>query len=170
VLRKRRPRTAPDEQAGSAAAAFAAAVACLSRRDFCGAELGARLTQQGFSDEAVQAALADLAARRYLDDTRYAQQFVAAHAARGQGPLRIRRDLLACGLAAALAEAALQEHAGEQGGWAQLARAARERRFGAAPPPDRREAARQARFLQYRGFSNDHIRLVLGDDVSADAD
>jgi len=38
----------------------------------------------------------------------------------------------------------------------------RARRFGAEVPADWREKARQARFLQYRGFSADHIRSALG--------
>ena len=42
-----------------------------------------------------------------------------------------------------------------------LARAARTRKFGSEIPKDRKERARQARFLQYRGFSTDHIRAVL---------
>ena len=42
-----------------------------------------------------------------------------------------------------------------------LARDARIRKFGATIPKDRKERAKQARFLQYRGFSTDHIRAVL---------
>jgi len=32
------------------------------------------------------------------------------------------------------------------------------------------EKAREARFLQYRGFSTDHIRSALGAEVVADLD
>ena len=42
-----------------------------------------------------------------------------------------------------------------------LARAARARKFGPELPKDWKERSRQARFLQYRGFSTDHIRAVL---------
>jgi regulatory protein len=31
------------------------------------------------------------------------------------------------------------------------------------------EKARQARFLQYRGFSSDHIRAALGADFDSDS-
>jgi len=44
------------------------------------------------------------------------------------------------------------------------ARAVRRKRFGAAPPSDFRERARQARFLEYRGFDGDQIRAALGRD------
>ena len=42
-----------------------------------------------------------------------------------------------------------------------LARAAKVRKFGPELPKDWKERSRQARFLQYRGFSTDHIRAVL---------
>ena len=51
-----------------------------------------------------------------------------------------------------------------------LARAARLRKFGPELPKDRKERARQARFLQYRGFSNDHIRVVLEGDPELDSE
>jgi regulatory protein len=44
----------------------------------------------------------------------------------------------------------------------------RNRKFGPEPPADWPEKARQARFLQYRGFSSDHIRLALGADFDLD--
>jgi regulatory protein len=46
--------------------------------------------------------------------------------------------------------------------WIQAARVARRRKFGPEPPADLRERAKQARFLQYRGFSSDQIRAALG--------
>ena len=54
-----------------------------------------------------------------------------------------------------------------------LARAARARKFGSELPKDWKERSRQARFLQYRGFSTDHIRAVLEglpDELESDAD
>jgi regulatory protein len=46
--------------------------------------------------------------------------------------------------------------------WGRAAREARRRKFGASPPADYRERAKQARFLQYRGFSSEQIRAALG--------
>ena len=48
--------------------------------------------------------------------------------------------------------------------WVQAAREARRRKFGVSLPRDYRERAKQARFLQYRGFSSDQIRAALGPD------
>ena len=167
MLRKRQPKgRATSEQAGDPAAALAAAVTLLARREFCSIELGAKLTAKGFEPDAVRAALAELIERRYLDDERYARLFVVIHAERGQGPVRIRRDLAQLGLPAALIETQLES----QGEWAAVARRVLTRRFGAAPPRSWPDKARRMRFLQYRGFATDDIRSALGAAASGGAE
>jgi regulatory protein len=46
--------------------------------------------------------------------------------------------------------------------WMLLAADVRRRKFGAHVPEDWPGRARQMRFLQYRGFSKDHIASALG--------
>ena len=138
----------------------AAAAALLARRDHPRGELRARLLQQGFDTAAVEALLADFVEQHVVDDGRYAERYVAFHAARGRGPERLRRELAELGIDAELIRLALE--AGPD--WTGLARELRVRRFGAAVPAAWAERARQARFLQYRGFSIDHIRSALGPD------
>jgi regulatory protein len=163
VLRKKQPKgRATSEQAGDPAAALAAAVTLLARREFCSIELGAKLLERGYQPDTVGAALEELVERRYLDDERYTRQFVVIHAERGQGPLRIRRDLAQLGLPAALIETQLESH----GDWAALARQVLTRRFGASPPRGWPDKARRMRFLQYRGFAHEDIRSALGADAS----
>jgi len=48
--------------------------------------------------------------------------------------------------------------------WRALAREVRVRRFGARPPLDFRDRARQSRFLEYRGFTAEQIRAAMGGD------
>ncbi|HXY95497.1 MAG TPA: regulatory protein RecX [Steroidobacteraceae bacterium] len=139
-------------------------MALLARRDFARAELCQRLDAAGFDARAVAEALAVLAAEGVLDDERYAHNYVNYHAGRGQGPIRIGADLRARGLAQPLIEAALASGPD----WHASAAAARARRFGKSAPADWREKARQARFLQYRGFSADHIRAATGADRDTD--
>jgi regulatory protein len=141
-----------------------AAVALLARRDLPSGELRERLAERGFAPEAAAAALAALAAEGALNDERYAHNYVATQAGRGRGPIRIGADLRARGLTQELIEAAL----GCGPDWRALAGAARVRRFGKAAPANWREKARQARFLQYRGFSADHIRAATGADSDTD--
>jgi regulatory protein len=139
-------------------------VALLARRDYPSTELSERLRRQGFDAPLVAATLAELVAERALDDARYAQNYVTYHAGRGQGPMRIAADLKGLGLPAELIDAALDSGPD----WRLLARQARARKFGPAEPGSWSERARQARFLQYRGFSSDHIRSALGRDVTSE--
>jgi regulatory protein len=139
-------------------AARLAAFALLARRDFCAAELSSRLAERGYSGEAILAAVESLQAERLLNDERYAENFVHAHSQRGQGPRRIRQELSAVGLEDSLIEAALAQGTD----WHALARDTRQRKFGVQAPTEWAERVRQSRFLQYRGFSNDHIRSALG--------
>jgi regulatory protein len=146
------------------AAARSAAVALLARRDHASGELRERLQRKGFDAEVVEATLGELIDERALDDARYAGNYVSYSAARGQGPLRIAAELKALGLPSDLIDAALS------GGpdWKALAVEVRNRKFGPEAPADWPEKARRARFLQYRGFSSDHIRLALGADFDLD--
>jgi regulatory protein len=144
-------------------AARAAAIALLARRDYARAELAARLLARGFAASEVTAAIEELAAAGSIDDARYALHYVTYHSGRGQGPIRIGAELRRHGLPAALIEAALA------GGpdWCALARRVRRAKFGTREPASWPEKARQARFLQYRGFSSDHIRAATGADPEA---
>jgi regulatory protein len=160
---RRRP-AAGAQSPGDPAAAAAAGVALLARRDFASGELRETLLARGFEAAAAAAAVEALSARGALNDARFATHYVAYHAGRGQGPVRIAADLRARGLAPTLIEAALAEGPD----WGARARAVRERRFGRPPPANWRERARQGRFLQYRGFSSDHIRSATGADPDAD--
>ena len=136
-----------------------AALALLAGRDFGRAELARRLERRGYPQAVVAAVVEGLVAERLLSESRFVEQFIRQHAGRGRGPLRIRAELRERGLPEAEIEAGL-EAAGED--WYAVAREVRRRRFGVSPPGDYPERARQARFLQYRGFSNEHIRAALG--------
>jgi regulatory protein len=157
----RRTRTAPSAiESDSPSAATAAGVGLLAARDYASGELLAKLMSRGFAEGAARAALEVLTARGALNEARYAENYVAWHAGRGQGPLRIAAELRRHGLA----EAAIEEALLGQDDWAQLACKACQAKFGAAPAANWRDKARRMRFLQYRGFSADHIRAATGDD------
>jgi regulatory protein len=162
AIRRTRPegRRAIGESSGDATLGNTA-IAYLARRDYASGELAQKLESDGYGREAVAALVAELLSTRVLNDERYAEHFVAAHAGRGQGPFRIRQELRVRGVPPETVQAALD--AGPD--WHALARRVRQSKFGAEPPVDPGEKARQARFLQYRGFSTDHIRSALGRDL-----
>lgn len=140
----------------------AAAVRLLARREHSRAELARKLTGRGAPAELVEEVVEALVGRRLQSDERYAETLVNSRIGKGQGPVRIRRDLAEQGVSPAEVDAALAAAAAD---WRALAREVRRRRFGAAPPGDWDERARQARFLEYRGFTAEQIRHALGGDA-----
>ena len=100
-----------------------------------------------------------------VDDARYVENYVSRHCERGDGPLRMAAELAELGLPAQLIDAALAAGSSD---WYSRAREARIRRFGPEVPLERAQKVRQARFLQYRGFSADHIRAATGADPDTD--
>ena len=161
----RRPRK-PDGEAAEAdeRTVRTAALALLAGRDFGRAELARRLARRGYPAAVVEAVVEGLVAERLLSETRFVEQFIRQHAGRGHGPVRIRAELRERGVPAEEIEAGLDSAAQD---WAAVARDVRRRRFGVSPPGDYAERARQARFLQYRGFSPEQVRAALGpgDDI-----
>ena len=147
--------------AGDPKAAHTAAITFLARRDFSMADLRRKLKERGYQPAAIESALADLSSSRLVDDQRYGDNLVAARARRGQGPRRIQQELRRSGLTAEAVQTTMNQAKEDGPDFLMLARTTRARKFGAALPKDRKELARQARFLQYRGFSTDHIRAVL---------
>jgi regulatory protein len=161
----RKPRNSiPPERRDDLEAIRSAAIAQLARRDFSSHELRKRLAANGYDPSAAATAIAALIESRILDDARFAANYVAYRAERGLGPARIGADLKALGLPAELIDAALA--AGPE--WRARARVVRTRKFGPELPESWPEKSRQARFLQYRGFSSDHIRAALGTDLDLD--
>jgi regulatory protein len=157
VRRPKRPDTGATE--ADERTVRTAALALLAGRDFGRTELVRRLGRRGYRDEVVAAVVAGLVAERLLSESRFVEQFIRQHAGRGHGPARIRAELRERGVPEAEIEAGLDAATED---WAALARDVRRRRFGVSPPGDYAVRARQARFLQYRGFSNEQIRAALG--------
>ena len=166
-MRRRRPERSAAHAlaAGDEAAARLAALRLLNRRDYCAAELTARLVERGAAEADAAAVVMQLGCERLVDDARYAEHFVAWHAGRGQGPLRIAQELRALGVEPDLVAQAVE--AGSTA-WRERCTQVRRRRFGEKPPAEWKERARQARFLQYRGFSADQVRAALGHDIELD--
>src|SRR5689334_17126155 len=92
------PRAVRALARGVEQAARIAATALLARRDLLCRELTERLRRQGFEEPAAARAVAELVHEGLLNEGRCAQNYVAYHAARGQGPIRIAAELRRRGL------------------------------------------------------------------------
>ena len=161
----RRGRKVDEHRAGDPAAVRATAISLLGRREYARAELAAALQRKGFEQGPIAETLSELAGEGVLNDNRYTEALVRQLAGRGQGPARIRQALQEAGISPDQIASALEASQD----WCQLAADTRRRKFGAARPTNWPERARQMRFLQYRGFSTDHIRSALGGSGADDA-
>jgi regulatory protein len=130
----------------------------VARREHSTAEASAALLRKGYDADVVAATIAELQQERLLDDARYAESLVRMLTGRGQGPQRVRHALLEAGISADGTAVALESAPD----WSLLAADVRRRKFGLRIPTDWPGRARQMRFLQYRGFSKDHIASALG--------
>jgi regulatory protein len=148
-----------DIEQGDPNSSHAYAITLLARRDYSSGELTRKLAERGYLEHAIEPVVEELLATNKLNDDRYSQNFVAYRARRGHGPARIRNELKTSGLDRSTIDEAVKGE--EAPDFLALARSVRARKFGPEVPTDRKERARQARFLQYRGFSTDHIRAVL---------
>ncbi len=161
----RRPRTPPTpEQAADPGRARTLALGLLARRDFAAGELREALQKRGCLPEVAQELVRELAEEGLLNESRYAENYVSWHASRGQGPLRIAADLRRQGVPESLITASIAARED----WVQLAAKVCRTKFGGRAPKSWPEKARQMRFLQYRGFSADHIRAAVGADPELD--
>jgi regulatory protein len=132
------------------------AVALLARREHSRAELARKLARHAESEAEVAAALDELTRRKLLSDGRYA----AARSetlARKFGAARVVRELRDKGVATPALETIERDLKASE---LERARAVWQKRFG-APAGNAADRARQARFLQARGFSFEVIRHIL---------
>jgi regulatory protein len=158
-------RSKPDSSPADQPACTRVALELLARREHSRRELTRKLGGRGFPDEVIVRALDALESTGALADARFTDTFVRSRVAKGQGPQRIRAELAQRGIAEAAADEVLRD---AEVDWLTTIRAVRRKRFGPELPRDYAERARQARFLQYRGFDGEQIRAAL--ELDADSD
>jgi regulatory protein len=149
--------------------AYRAVLRALERRPFARAELGRRLVRKGHRPDAVEHALERAAGVGLLDDAAFARSFVETRSARGRGPARLLRDLLAMGVERRVIDAAIAVHWAEGSEREALPRALvarRARQLGALPRDAKRR--RLLAFLARRGFTGPAARDLVREALMAD--
>lgn len=142
------------------------ALVYLARREHSRAELQRKLLDKGFAQDLIQTVLDQLQTQHWLDECRFVESFIHSRFQKGQGPLRIQQELKQRGISSDLFNQVLEK---ETWDWVAQIRAVRQRRFGHTLPKTWDERAKQMRFLQYRGFTADHIKAAFEDDESTTA-
>ncbi|MEN5018737.1 regulatory protein RecX [Erwinia sp. Eh17-17] len=94
----------------------------------------------------------------WLDDTRFAERYVAGRSRKGYGPQRIRMELGQKGIAKTLIDETL--FAAEID-WQNEAFTLAERKFGLPLPTEWKEKAKVQRFLMAKGFFMEDIRAIF---------
>ena len=133
----------------------------LARREYGQTELIRKLADKGYDRGVAEQAVNKLTEDGLQSDQRFAEAFVQSRINQGKGPVRIRLDLGQRGVGDAVIELAIEEASAN---WFELARDVRLRKFGAGKPSDFKVKAKQMRFLQYRGFEQDHVQAAFNSD------
>ena len=118
------------------------------------------MRRRGAPPDVAADVVADLVARGYVDDASYARHWVTTRAPRGYGTARLRAELRARGVAAALIDAAL----GDVDAESSLARArdlARRRLPALRRGRPDRLASRLRDYLLRRGFTGSIVMRVV---------
>jgi len=128
----------------------------LGKREYSSAELGQKLKVYADENDDIPALLEDFKAKGWLSDTRFTEQIVHARQSKF-GSAKIANELREKGVADHLiADAIEQVKENELTNAAEVWR----KKFKTGPQ-SREEWAKQARFLQSRGFGFDMIKKVL---------
>ena len=158
------PRLAAE---ADAEAAYRTVLRALERRSFARRDLERRLLRKGHPQPAVEAALARAAELGLLDDAAFARDFVQTRAARGRGPGRLVRDLMAMGVERAHIDRAIAAEwpeGSDRAGVPQALASKRAAQLGDLPRPVKRR--RVLAYLARRGFAgrdiSDMVVKVVG--------
>ncbi len=128
----------------------------LAKREYSYAELGQKLKAYAEETDDIPALLNDFKARGWLSDVRFTEQIVHARKTKF-GSMRVANELREKGVDDALIANAIERVKVDE---LDNAKAVWRKKFKAVPS-NRDEWAKQARFLQSRGFGFDIIKNVL---------
>lgn len=148
------------------------ALAALSRREHSARELRRKLIIRGAEPALAGETVDDLAEAGWQSDARYAELVARARAAQGYGPLRVRAELGARGVARERIEAALDALDAD---WAAAAANLLQRRYR-DQAADAQARASRYRYLASRGYTGRQIAQAFAafgdalDEVASDDD
>lgn len=134
------------------------AVRMLAIREHTEKQLTLKLLNKHFQADDVERVIEDLKQRNLLSDNRFASQYVFSRINRGYGPLRIEKEMREKGVNEKKIAANLEEY---RENWPDIMLQALKKKFGSSKTLNFSERARQARFLEYRGFPSALIRQQL---------
>ncbi len=130
----------------------------LARREHSQAELMRKLEERGFDKQLSIQQLKKFVESGIQSDDRYAEAYVRSAYLKGKGPFFIQQQLRAQEVEDCVIRSNLDE---QDYDWFELAKSVRQKRFGEVLPTDFKDLQKQKRFLQYRGFEQQHIEYAV---------
>jgi len=147
--------------------AYQAALACLTRREYCEAELRAKLLQRGCDAIAIDSALERLKDYGYLSDVRYAEAFLRYRLKKGEALWLISSQARQKGVDEAAWTQALadveEDYDAKQACLAVLRKRDPQQRWRS----DIKMKQRQIRYLKNKGFDAATVMQALNDEGEA---
>lgn len=130
----------------------------LERMDRTESQLAEKLRQNGYPDVCIEEAIAYVKSYHYIDDARYAENYVRFHQQK-KSRQRLKTDLYAKGIEKAVIEEALEKtfSSDEQ----EKIRLLLEKRHFDYEKSDRKEQQKTYQFLMRRGFQSSDILKVM---------
>lgn len=130
----------------------------LARREHTRQELVTKLATRDFPEDVAEAVVDRLTEENLQSDVRFTEAFVSMRRKKGQGPIRIQNELQQRGVSQDLQDEYLDSR---DDIWRDMIKQVRQKKFGNSSPKNYQQRAKQARFLQYRGFTSEQIRQEL---------
>lgn len=131
----------------------------LARRDYTQHEITQKLKPH-YAMEDIAVVLAELVQAGYINESRFLENYICWRRAKGYGPLRIIMELEARGI---MPERIAEQVEITDNAWMIGAQKTWQKHFK-SKPTDFKSKAKQMRFLQYRGFTQEQIKSVFKDD------
>jgi len=132
----------------------------LSMREHSFFELRRKQIQKKFSEEDVDWVLERLISEGFQSDSRFVEQYIRSRGNKGYGPSRIKLELKEKGINAEQIALGMEE---SEIDWFDLVKDVKNKKFKGKAALDWNEKSKQMKFLEYRGFTHEHIRTCIDD-------
>lgn len=134
----------------------------LRRRDHSLYEIKQKLKKKSYPPELIQEVTQQLCADGLLNDARFTENYIRYRREKGFGPLRIAAELRARGIPPEVIAELLEI---TDNAWFASVHKIWQKYFRGKIPADVNECAKQMRFLQYRGFTREHIDSLFKEEM-----
>jgi len=133
------------------------AMGLLAIREHSRFELKQKLARHSSESNSIDAVLDELEKNNYLSEKRFVEAYIHSKKNRGYGPNVIQQSLVLKRVNKTL----IAQMLAQVSDWDEHAKKAYQKKYADTMPDDYAETAKRKRYLQQRGFLNEHILSVL---------